>query len=90
MTNTRLSIYWLPFCLHAAHVGAADLVLLNDRVSAYQIAIPDTFANDAMAECLKQTARLMQVAFQANGAEVAVVAESDRDKAKPTIFLGDT
>ncbi|HBJ35277.1 MAG TPA: hypothetical protein DDZ51_11095 [Planctomycetaceae bacterium] len=78
-----------PF-IAAAQAKATELVLLDNRVSEYQIAIPDTFVNSGMAESLNQTARLMQIAFLANGAEVAVIAESERIKTKPTIFLGDT
>lgn len=91
--NLRVSVRFLAcllFCFAVAPIHGADLVLLDNHASEYQIALPDTFANPAMAESLQQTARLMQVAFQANGAEVAVIAESDRVKTKPTIFLGDT
>jgi len=95
----RLPLTWVIHLIYAhglllgiaaAGVNAADLVLLDNRVSEYQIAIPDRFASPTMAESVQQTARLMQVAFQASGAEVAVTAESDRVKTKPTIFLGDT
>ena len=74
--------------LAATH--AADLVLLRDGKSDYQIVVPDTLATPALTEGLNQTARLLQTAFKANGAEVKVVPESQRDAAKPALFLGDT
>lgn len=69
---------------------AADLTLSQGGKSDYQIALPETAAAPSVLEGLQQTARLLQVAFKANGAEVPVVAESQRDPMKPTIWLGDT
>ncbi|WP_395742168.1 DUF4838 domain-containing protein [Prosthecobacter sp.] len=69
---------------------AADLVLLDAGRSDYQIVIPDKAETPVLADCLAQTARLLQVAFQANGAEVRVVSESERDAAKPALLLGNT
>jgi hypothetical protein len=69
---------------------AADLVLLDAGKSNYQIVVPDAQPTAALGECLAQTARLMQTAFAANGAEVPVVAEAKRDSAKPAIYLGNT
>lgn len=69
---------------------AADVTLLADKKSDYQIVVPDKLATPALTECLTQTARLLQTAFEANGATVPVVLESARDAAKPAIFLGDT
>jgi hypothetical protein len=69
---------------------AADLVLLGEHKSEYQIVLPDKQPTEGLAACMQQTARLMQTAFQANGAEVAVVNESARDPAKPAILLGNT
>ncbi len=71
-------------------VEAADLVLLDGGKSDYQIIVPDKQETQAMTDCLNQTARLLQTAFQANGAEVAVVPESLRDAAKPALILGNT
>jgi hypothetical protein len=70
--------------------GAADLVLLSDSKSDYQIVIPDHVETEVLAECLNQTARLVQTAFQANGVELPVVREKKRDPAKPALFLGNT
>lgn len=85
----------LPLALLLAVAGmatarAADLTLLEEKRSDYQIVVPDQIPAEALAECLRQTARLIQTAFQANGAEVAVVTEANRDPEKPAIFLGDT
>ena len=63
-------------CLFALPVHAADVVLLRDGQSDYQIVVPDTQATPALTECLDQTARLVQTAFRANGAEVGVVARA--------------
>jgi hypothetical protein len=70
--------------------AAADLTLLAGGKSDYQIVIPDQQPSAGLTECLNQTARLVQTAFQANGAEVPVVTESGRDAAKPSLYLGDT
>ena len=69
---------------------AADVVLLRDGKSDYQIVVPDQHPTPAVADGVNQTARLVQVAFKASGADVAVVAEKDRDAAKPAIYLGNT
>jgi len=70
--------------------SAAELVLLKDGKSEYQIVVPDTLPSPALTECLNQSARLVRTAFQANGVEVSVVTESKRDAAKPSIWLGNT
>jgi hypothetical protein len=70
--------------------SAGELELLHDGKSDYQIVVPDESSNAAIAECLQQTARLVQTAFQANGVDLQIVSESRRDAAKPAIFLGDT
>ena len=44
----------------------------------------------ALVESLVQTARLLQTAFLANKAKVAVVREKERDAAKPALMLGNT
>ena len=69
---------------------AADLTLLSDGKSDYQIVVPDKLETPALTECLNQTARLVQTAFKANGADVGVVTESQRDAAKPALLLGNT
>jgi len=76
--------------LFASSATAADLVLLSDSKSEYQIVVPDKLPTDALTESLNQTARLMQTTFKANGAEVVVVAESQRDVSKPALLLGNT
>ena len=69
---------------------AAELVLLSDGKSDYQIVVPDHVETELLTECLNQAARLVQTAFQANGVELPVVREKNRDPAKPALFLGNT
>lgn len=69
---------------------AVEIVLLQDGKSAYQIVVPETAASPAISTALVQTARLLQTAFKANGADLAIVSEAKRDATKPAIFLGDT
>ena len=69
---------------------ADDLVLAAEGKSNYQIVLPDTALSPAVGECLNQTARLVQVAFEANGIDVPIVKEGQRDAAKPALYLGDT
>jgi hypothetical protein len=72
------------------HALASELILLSEGKSDYQIVVPDHLPTPALTECLNQTARLVQTAFKANGAEVNVVTESQRDAAKPAIYVGNT
>ena len=84
-----MSLLLVPLLLlHAAN--AEDLVLLSEGKSDYQIVVPDSAETELLTECLSQTARLVQTAFAANGAEMPVAKESDRDPAKPALFLGST
>jgi len=69
---------------------AAALTLLDAGKSDYQIVVPDKLETQALTDCMVQTARLLQTAFKANGAEVTVVPESQRDAAKPALLLGNT
>lgn len=68
--------------------AAGDLVLLDNQVTRYQIVVPDQFPSPAIAESLTQVARLIQVAFQSNGADLPIVAESERVEGRPALFLG--
>lgn len=87
----RLAAYSLAVLLASARgAAAAELTLFADGKSDYQIVLPNTSPTPAFGKCLEQTARLVQTAFQANGVAVAVVAEKDRDPAKPAIALGGT
>lgn len=69
---------------------AADLTLLSDGKSDYQIVVPDKLETPALSECLNQTVRLVQTAFKANGVDAAVITERQRDAAKPALLLGNT
>jgi hypothetical protein len=83
-------LLFLGFLSLSLPVFADDLVLLRDAASDYQIVVPDQSPTPGLAECLKQTARLIQAAFKANSADVSIVNESKRDAAKPALYLGDT
>ena len=72
------------------HALASELSLLSEGKSDYQIVVPDKLPTPALTECLNQTARLVQTAFKANGTQVNLVTESQRDSAKPAIYLGNT
>ena len=74
----------------ADQLSASLLVLADKRASDYQIVLPDTYPTPAIQADLQQVARLLQTAFRANGAELAVVAEAAREAAKPAIYLGAT
>ena len=69
---------------------AGSLVLAADGKSNYQVVVPDASASPAIDACLNQTARLVQTAFKANGFDVPVVTEGNRDPARPGIYLGNT
>jgi hypothetical protein len=74
----------------ADKLGAALLVMADKGASDYQIVLPDSNPTPAIEADMQQVARLLQTAFKANGAELAVVTEAARDKAKPAIYLGAT
>lgn len=71
-------------------LAGADLVLAQGGNTNYQIVLPDASPSPAIREALLQSARLMQAAFKANGAELPVVAEKERDVTRPGIYMGDT
>lgn len=71
-------------------LSSSLLVIADKGRSDYQIVQPDSYPTAAIAADMLQVARLLQTAFKANGAELTVVAEADRDKAKPAIYLGAT
>jgi len=86
--------FLLPFFIAiyypASAAFAADLILLQDRKTEYQIVLPDQLGSDSMAASLHQVARLVQAALKANGAKISVVGESQRDSNRPAMLLGDT
>jgi len=87
----RLLLLFLALLLLSGRsLHAADLVLAQEGKTDYQIVIPDQLATPALTDSLRQIGRLVQTAFQANGVETAVVTESQRDKSKPGIYLGNT
>lgn len=90
--NSRLILILVGTLVPAAPQvsSAAELTLLRDGQSDYQIVLPDTLETPSLMECLKQTAQLVQTAFKANGAEVSIITESRRDASKPAFLLGNT
>lgn len=64
--------------------------MLDAGKSDYQIVVPDNPDSQSLTDDLAQTARLLQTAFQANGTDVAVVTENQREAAKPALMLGNT
>ncbi|NOX57064.1 MAG: hypothetical protein GXP27_22040 [Planctomycetes bacterium] len=68
----------------------AEVVIAADDTCPYQIVLPDASATEAIRGGLYETARLVQAAFLANGFRTPIVVESQRDAAKPAIFLGNT
>jgi hypothetical protein len=70
--------------------SAADLTLLEQGRSDYQIVTPDTSSTPEVATGVQQAARLIQAAFKASGAEVPIVRESQRAADKPAIYVGAT
>ena len=69
---------------------AEDVVLAREGKTDYQIVLPDAPASAAIGECMHQVARLVQTAFHAQGAELSIVKEGQREADKPGIYLGDT
>jgi hypothetical protein len=85
------------FCLAALLVLAttraalcADIVVAENGKTDYQVIVPDAAANPELAPYLDSVAHLVQSAFKGNGFEIPVVAESQRDPAKPGLYLGNT
>lgn len=68
----------------------SNLILSQYGKTGYQIIIPETFQNDDIKAGLQQAARLLQASFKANGAEIFIVSEAQRDPTRPAIALGDT
>ena len=68
----------------------AELILASSNKTDYQIVIPKVNASDSIGDGLKQTAKLMQAAFQANGFNIAIALEGAHDASKPAIYLGNT
>ncbi len=96
--NRPIALLWAGLLLasHAA-IGAeaqahedGRLTLAEHGHSDYQVVLPDTFPNPEVSNRLAQTAALVQAAFKANGCDVPVVSEAQRDPAKPGLYLGDT
>ncbi|HEY1050349.1 MAG TPA: DUF4838 domain-containing protein [Prosthecobacter sp.] len=90
MTLARSCCFLFVALSLVCSLSAADLVLARDGKTNYQIILPDAFPSHGVGEALTQTARLIQAAFKANGVDLPVVTEKQRDTGKPGLFLGDT
>ena len=75
----------LALFLSLTVAAAADLTLLDAGKTDYQIVLPDVAPTPAIDENLQQTARLLQTAFLANKAEIAVVREKERDASEHSL-----
>ncbi|MFN7343789.1 MAG: DUF4838 domain-containing protein, partial [bacterium] len=80
----------LALFLTISAANAAELTLLDAGKTDYQIVLPDAAPTPAIDASLQQTARLLQAAFLANKAEIAIVREKERDGSKPALMLGNT
>lgn len=89
MPASSRSLFFVAFSL-VCPLSAADLVLARDGKTNYQIILPDASPSPGIGEALAQTARLIQAAFKANGADLPVVTEKQRNTTRPGVFLGDT
>ncbi|MBT4484653.1 MAG: hypothetical protein HOC71_13360, partial [Candidatus Latescibacteria bacterium] len=65
----------------AAH--ADDLMLAVDGKSDYQIVVPDEMPNPVIYRRLNEVALLVQNVFKTNECSVPIVAEKERNPAKP-------
>lgn len=97
MTRNAFGYLLVKASVAVAVLAASGSALAQDALvlgevgkSNYQIVLPDVSPDETVAQCLVQTGRLVRAAFAQNGMELPVVAESERDQAKPGIFLGDT
>lgn len=81
-------LFALILTLTAAN--AFSLTLLDAGKTDYQIVLPDAVPTPVIDASLQQTARLLQTAFLANKAEIAIVREKERDGSKPALMLGNT
>lgn len=70
---------------------SASLHIIADKgASEYQIVLPDTYPTPSIAADMQAVARLVQTAFRAQGVQLPIVAESARNRAQPSIYLGET
>lgn len=80
----RNRIAQLTLTAEGLHVLAA-----NGRTT-YQLVLPDRLPDPQIEALLREAARLVQQAFAQNGFALPIVAEAQRDAARPGLFLGDT
>lgn len=70
---------------------AEELKLVSDGKSDYQIVIPSCYENEKIEPFIKKSAKLLQDCVEeSTDVEIPIVNESERDKSKSAIFLGDT
>lgn len=68
----------------------AELVLGANGRTEYQIIVPEGEPTPAIGAGLHEIARLIQVAFKANGFDLPITDEPNHDPEKPGIYLGAT
>jgi hypothetical protein len=74
----------------ATVLNGADLVLAEKGRTDCQIVLPEAVPGAVISQALDRVAAVMQEMFKSNGSTVPVVKESQADKQKPGIYLGDT
>lgn len=89
--NHRISTWViLLIFIFGDRIFGAELTLASSNKCDYQIVIPRENATPEIGEGLKQTARLIQTAFQSNGFKIPIAIEGTHDTSKPAIYLGNT
>jgi hypothetical protein len=69
---------------------AGELIIAADKQCDYQIVRPNQTPDAIIDRAIADAADIMREMFQANGFTVPVVQESQADKQKPGLYLGDT
>ncbi|MFC1454119.1 hypothetical protein ACFLQL_02960, partial [Verrucomicrobiota bacterium] len=70
---------------------AGELIIAESNQCNYQIVVSDKSTNSIIKKTLANAGDVMREMFKANGwTNVPVVNESQADKDKPGIYLGDT
>lgn len=70
--------------------AAERVPLVSDGLARHQVVLPDDAGAPHLDGMLAEGGLLFRKAFQAQGANIEVVAESARDASRPGIFLGTT
>lgn len=76
--------------LVTASLTGGDLILGVGGKTGHQIIVPDTIADERLEKSVNNAAALMQEAFAAQGIEITVAKESEKNPDLHGIYLGDT